>query len=164
MDVTMPELDGIEATRQILEAAPGVKIIGLSVHCDKRFASEMFMVGASGYLTKDCTFEELIEAIRTVIAGQIYLSAAITENVMGAFVASSSHSEDFKVPRLSAKERLVLQLISEGKSTKDIAGELNLSIKTVETYRSQIINKLVISNVTGLVKYAIREGLTSADK
>jgi DNA-binding NarL/FixJ family response regulator len=133
MDITMPDLNGMEATRQILNAAnPAVKVIGLSVHGDKRFASEMFMAGACGYLTKDCAFEELTQAIITVMAGQIYLSAAIAENVIGAFIASSSYRDDLRIPRLSAKEPLVLQYISEGKFTKDIAGELNSSIKTVE--------------------------------
>ena len=122
------------------------------------------MAEASGYLTGDCAFEELTKTIITVMAAQIYLSSAIAENVIGAFVASSSYRDDLKIPRLSAKERLVLQFIAEGKSTKDIAGELNLSIKTVETYRSIIMNKLVICNVAALVKYAIREGLTAADK
>ncbi|MGO9377142.1 MAG: response regulator [Dissulfurispiraceae bacterium] len=164
LDITMPELNGIEATRHILEENPAVKVIGLSVHCDKRFALDMFMVGASGYLTKDCAFEELTKAIRAVMAGRVYVSAAITENVMGSFVTSHADDDSLKLPRLSAKERLVLQLISEGKSTKDVAHELDLSIKTIETYRLKIMNKLGITNVAGLVKYAIREGLTSVEK
>jgi two-component system response regulator NreC len=164
MDITMPDLNGVEATLAILKNSPAAKIIGLSVHCDKRFASEMFKAGAKGYLTKDCAFEELIKAIRTVIAGRIYLSAAIAENVIGSFVASHSDSDALITPRLSARERIVLQLISEGKSTKEIAGELNLSIKTIETYRLKLMNKLGITNLAGLVKYAIREGLTSVEK
>ena len=164
LDVTMPDLNGVEATRQILSENPKVKVIGLSVHSDKGIASEMFMAGASGYLTKECAFEELVKAIRSVMAGQIYLSAEIADSVIRDFVGVNSYTDDLKFPRLSAKERMVLQFISEGKSTKDIAGELNLSIKTVETYRLKIMNKLGITNVAGLVKYAIREGLTSVEK
>jgi DNA-binding NarL/FixJ family response regulator len=164
LDVTMPDLNGVEATRQLLNENPKIKVIGLSVHADKGIASEMFMAGASGYLTKECAFEELVQAIRSVMAGQKYLSDAITESVIGEFLESHSYSDGLKVPRLSARERLVLQFISEGKSTKDIAGELNLSIKTVETHRLKIMNKLGITNVAGLVKYAIREGLTSLEK
>lgn len=164
LDVTMPDLNGIEATRQILNENPSIKVIGLSVHCDKGIASEMFIAGASGYLTKECALEELVEAIRLVMAGKKYLSETIAESVVGDFVQPNSYGDGIKTPKLTAKERLVLQFIAEGKSTKDIAGELDLSIKTVETHRLRIMNKLGITNVAGLVKYAIREGLTSIEK
>jgi DNA-binding NarL/FixJ family response regulator len=164
LDVTMRDLNGVEATRQILKARPKIKVIGLSVHSDMGIVTEMFVAGASGYLTKECAFEELVKAIRRVMAGQIYLSTEIADSVIRNFVGAYSYGDDLKVPRLSAKERMVLQFISEGKSTKDIAGELNLSIKTVETHRLKVMNKLGITNVAGLVKYAIREGITSVEK
>ena len=164
LDITMPDLNGIEATRHILNENPHMKIIGLSVHPDNGIASEMFKAGASGYLTKDCAFEELTKAIRNVIAGQKYLCSVIKERVAAAFISAQSYRTGLTGPKLTPKERLVLQLIAEGKSTKDIAGELNLSIKTIETFRLKIMNKLGITNIAGLVKYAIREGLTSLEK
>ena len=164
LDVTMPELNGMEATRQILDENPAIKVIGLSVHIDKGIASEMFKAGASGYLTKECALEELVKAIRRVMTGQKYLSEAIAESVVGDFVELHSYSDGIKAPKLTVKERLILQFIAEGKSTKEIAGDLDLSIKTVETHRLRIMNKLGITNVAGLVKYAIREGLTPLEK
>jgi len=164
LDVTMPELNGMEAARQILDENPAIKVIGLSVHIDRGIASEMFKAGASGYLTKECALEELVKAIKRVMTGQKYLSEAIAESVVGDFVELHSYSDGTKGPKLTVKERLILQFIAEGKSTKEIAGDLDLSIKTVETHRLRIMNKLGITNVAGLVKYAIREGLTPLEK
>ena len=165
MDVSMPDLNGMAATRQILGKSKKVKIIALSMHSDTLFISEMLKSGASGYLLKDCAFEELREAIRTVIAGNIYLSPAISDVVVDDYLhrlSKTGPSDSGEV--LTDREREVLQLMAEGKSTKQIARELYISVKTVETHRRQIMNKLNIHTVAELTKYAIRKGLTSLEK
>ena len=165
MDVSMPDLNGMAATRQILGKSKKVKIIALSMHSDTLFISEMLKSGASGYLLKDCAFEELREAIRTVIAGNIYLSPAISDVVVDDYLhrlSKTGPSDSGEI--LTDREREVLQLMAEGKSTKQIARELYISVKTVETHRRQIMNKLNIHTVAELTKYAIRKGLTSLEK
>ena len=165
MDVSMPDLNGMAATRQILGKSKKVKIIALSMHSDTLFISEMLKSGASGYLLKDCAFEELREAIRTVIAGNIYLSPAISDVVVDDYLhrlSKTGPSDSGEV--LTDREREVLQLMAEGKSTKQIALELYISVKTVETHRRQIMNKLNIHTVAELTKYAIRKGLTTLEK
>jgi two-component system response regulator NreC len=163
MDITMPDLNGIDATRAIFEEAPGVKIIALSMHSDRRFVSGMLEAGASGYLLKDSAFEELATAIRAVVANQIYLSPKIADIVVRRFVSKSASTERSAFTELTKREREVLQLLAEGVSTKEIAGRLNLSVKTVETHRANIMDKLDIHTISKLVKYAIREGLTSLE-
>jgi DNA-binding NarL/FixJ family response regulator len=160
MDVTMPNLNGIEATRRIKAATPAARVIALSIHSDRRFVSQMFKAGATGYLLKDCAFEELIRAIRTVARGQIYLSPAIAGIVVDEFVNNASGKEEAAHRPLTAREREVLQLIAEGRTTKEIAAALNVSTKTVESHRRQIMGKLNLSGVAELTRYAIREGLT----
>ena len=165
MDVSMPDLNGMAATRQILGKSKKVKIIALSMHSDTLFVSEMLKSGASGYLLKDCAFEELREAIHTVIAGNVYLSPAISDVVVDDYLhrlSKTGPSDSGEV--LTDREREVLQLMAEGKSTKQIARELYISVKTVETHRRQIMNKLNIHTVAELTKYAIRKGLTSLEK
>lgn len=164
MDMSMPDLNGIEATRQILEVQPDTRIVGLSMHSDRRFVSEMFKVGACGYLLKDCAFDELTRAIRTVISGKMYLSPGVAGVVMSEFVRYLPGGEESVFGVLTSRERQVLQLLAEGKNTKGIALHLNVSIKTVETYRRQIMDKLGTNSVAELTKYAIREGLTSLEK
>jgi len=159
MDIAMPELNGIEATRQILARTTGVRVMVLSMHSDKRFVERTLKAGASGYLLKDCAFEELVRAIRTVMAGQIYLSPGIASLVVREYLENGLDSP----PVLSAREREVLQLITEGKSTREISLLLHISIKTVETHRQQIMKKLHLRTVAELTKYAIREGLTTLD-
>ena len=159
MDIAMPELNGIEATRQILARTTGVRVMVLSMHSDKRFVERTLKAGASGYLLKDCAFEELVRAIRTVMAGQIYLSPGIASLVVREYLENGLDSP----PVLSAREREVLQLIAEGKSTKEVGTLLHISIKTVETHRQQIMKKLHLRTVAELTKYAIREGLTTLD-
>ena len=159
----MPDLNGIDATRAIFEEAPGVKIIALSMHSDRRFVSGMLEAGASGYLLKDSAFEELATAIRAVVANQIYLSPKIADIVVRRFVSKSASTERSAFTELTKREREVLQLLAEGGSTKEIAGRLNLSVKTVETHRANIMDKLDIHTISKLVKYAIREGLTSLE-
>ena len=163
MDITMPDLNGIDATRAIIEDASGVKIIALSMHSDRRFVSGMLEAGASGYLLKDSAFEELATAIRAVVANQIYLSPKIADIVVKRFVSKSTSTERSAFTELTKREREVLQLLAEGVSTKEIAGRLNLSVKTVETHRANIMAKLDIHTISELVKYAIREGLTSLE-
>jgi two-component system response regulator NreC len=164
MDITMPDLNGIDATRAIFEETPEVKVIALSMHSDRRFVSGMLEAGASAYLLKDSAFEELATAIRTVVANQIYLSPKIADIVVRRFVSKSASTERSAFTELTKREREVLQLLAEGVSTKKIAGRLNLSVKTVETHRANIMDKLDIHTISELVKYAIREGLTSLEK
>jgi DNA-binding NarL/FixJ family response regulator len=161
MDVSMPDLNGIEATRQILATHPETRVIALSIHSDRRFVLEMFKAGATGYLLKDCAFEELARAIRVVADGQAYLSPGIAGLVVGEFLRGLMTDGSVLTAGLTAREREVLQLTAEGKSTKEIAATLHVSVKTVETHRHQIMEKLHIGSVAELTKYAIREGLTS---
>jgi len=163
MDVSMPGLNGIEATRQIRAEQPDAKIIALSMYSDRRFVTGILGAGASGYLLKDCAFEELIEAIHTVSKGQYYLSPGITGVVVQDYVGKVA-AELSSSSVLTPREREVLQLLAEGHSTKEIAGALHLSVKTVESHRQKIMQKLNIFNVAGLTRYAIREGLTSLEK
>ncbi len=164
MDVTMPDLNGIEATRQIVGEFDNVKIIALSMHSDTLFVTEMLKSGASGYLLKDCAFEELARAIRAVVAGKTYLSPAISGVVVDDYLHRLSKVDFSDSEVLTDREREVLQLIAEGKSTKRIALKLHISVKTVETHRRQIMNKLDIHTVAELTKYAVRKGLTSLEK
>ena len=161
MDVTMPNLNGIDATRVIISNSKAVKVIALSMYSDKQFVQGMMQAGASGYLLKDCAFDELVNAIRVVYAGETYLSPGIAGIVVQDYVKKLSNSSSSAATLLTKREREVLQLISEGKSTKLIATQLDVSIKTVETHRRQMMEKLGIRTVAGLTKYAIREGLTS---
>ena len=163
MDVSMPDLNGVEASKQIIQDSDNVKIIALSMHSDSLFVSEMLKSGASGYLLKDCAFEELEQAIRTVIDGKAYLSPSISGVVVEDYLHRLSKTELGKVEVLTDREREVLQLLAEGKSTKQIALKLHISAKTVETHRRQIMNKLDIHTVAGLTKYAIRKGLTALE-
>jgi two-component system response regulator NreC len=163
MDIAMPGLNGIDATRQIVAEYPDVKVIALSMHADRNFVVEMFKAGAAGYLLKDCAFEELIRAIRTVAEKRTYLSARLSDTMIKDYVKLFPEKNLSVFSRLSTREREVLQLLSEGKSTREIATCLTVSAKTVETYRRQIMKKLDIHNVAELTKYAIRAGLTSLD-
>lgn len=160
MDTVMPDLNGIEATRQIISKNPKIKIIALSMHSDRQFVIEMLKAGAMGYMLKDCAFEELVYAINSILKNQIYLSPKITTLVLKEYVHSTERDTASAFALLSKREREVLQLISEGKSTKYIANHLNISVKTIETHRQQIMNKLKIHSIAELTKYAIREGLT----
>jgi DNA-binding NarL/FixJ family response regulator len=162
MDITMPELNGMDAARQILNECPGAKIITLSMHSDRRFVVEMFKAGVSGYLLKDCAFEELSLAIKAVLANQKYVSPAIAGMVIEDYVDHMS-SDPILASELTHREREVLQLIAEGMTTKQIASKLNVSAKTVETHRRKIMKKLNIHSIAELTKVAIQEGLTSVD-
>ena len=163
MDISMPKLNGIEATRQILADLPGTKIIALSMHSDKRFLVEMFQAGAVGYLLKDCAAEELEQAIKTVASNQCYLSPEITGVLLDDYVDRFRSKPTNAATVLTPREREVLQLIAEGWSTKNIAEHLYVSIKTAESHRLKIMKKLDLHTVADLTKYAIKEGLTSLD-
>lgn len=161
MDISLPGLNGIDATRRILEAKPGVKIIALSMHKDGRYIAEALKSGAMGYLLKESAFDELIAAIGAVMKGQCYLSASIADLVIKDYIRHLEKTDSGIFTVLTPREREVLQSLSEGLSTKGIAARLEVSVKTVETHRAQIMEKLDIHSVAELTKYAIREGLTS---
>jgi DNA-binding NarL/FixJ family response regulator len=165
MDIAMPELNGIEASRQILKSSPNIKILALSMHSNKKFIHEMFKTGAVGYLLKDCEYSELINAIRIVMRNMTYMSPSISGVVVDNYISDKQQGTEsydaFAV--LSDREREVLQLIAEGKITKQIAKILHISPKTVEGHRTRIMHKLEIDSIANLTKYAIREGLTSAE-
>jgi len=163
MDIGMPDMNGIDATRQIIAETEGVKVIALSMHSDRRFVLQMLKAGASGYLLKDSAFEELTLAIKTVMAGQPYLSPKITDVVIKEYIISMPKNEETVFTKITTREREVLQLLAEGKTTKQIASFLNVSVKTIETHRQQIMDKLDIHSIAELTKYAIREGITSLE-
>jgi DNA-binding NarL/FixJ family response regulator len=163
MDVAMPDLNGIEATRQVVTEFPKIKVIALSMYADKRFVTNMLKAGASGYLLKDCAFEELVRAIRIVLSQKTYLSPGVTDIVVKGYMRGDSPSDASVFSVLTPREREVLQLMSEGNSTTKIADCLHVSVKTVETHRQQVMTKLNLHSVAELTKYAIREGLTSIE-
>lgn len=164
MDIGMPELNGIETTRIITSEFSHVKVIALSMHSDRRFVARMLEAGASGYLLKDCAFEELVHAIKAVYNNQPYLSPDITGIVIGDYLRQlSSRTPLAPFNPLTPREREVLQPLTEGKTTKQIAALLHVSAKTIETHRSQIMEKLNLHSVAELTKYAIREGITTLD-
>jgi len=163
MDINMPDLNGIEAARQIVTSDSRAKIIALSMHSDTRMVREMLKAGASGYLLKDCAFTELTKAIKIVMKDQLFLSSGIADVVVEDYVRKIGSSNPSAFCTLTDREREVLQLLAEGKSTKQIASTLHLSAKTIETHRQQIMTRLNIYSVAELTKYAIREGLTTLD-
>jgi DNA-binding NarL/FixJ family response regulator len=163
IDVSMPDMNGIEATRKIIDGGPNIKVIALSMHSDRRFVLGMLEAGASGYLLKDCAFAELAGAIRQVMTGNTYLSPKIADVVVKGYLHKKTDVAPANCALLTSREREILQLIAEGMSTKEIAAHIFLSIKTVETHRRNIMEKLDIHSVAELTKYAIREGLVSMD-
>lgn len=160
MDVAMPGLNGIEATHQIVQENPECKVIALSMHSDKRFVTGMFKAGAFGYLLKDIDSDELITAIKTVMANQKYVCHKISGIILNELL-NNFQEEDAE---LSQREKEILQLIAEGKSSKEIGELLFLSSKTVDTHRKNIMDKLELRTLPDLTKYAIRSGLTSLDE
>ncbi|MBI5057833.1 MAG: response regulator transcription factor [Nitrospirae bacterium] len=161
MDISMPDLNGIDATRKIIADHPGVKVMALSMHYDKHFVSEIFKAGASGYLLKECAFDEMAQAIRVVMDNKTYINPQIASLVVESLVTNTQRTNHQAFSLLTEREREVLQLIAEGRSTKQIAAHLSVSTKTIESHRRQVMGKLNIRNVADLTKYAIREGLTS---
>ncbi len=161
MDIGMPELNGIEAIIQIRRKLPNARIIVLSMHSEHEFIWKTFKAGAFAYLLKDCAAQELVTAIRRVNSGKKYISEDISDVVLQDFVDTKWHDKETSYGPLSDREKEVLQLLSEGKTTKEIAKTLFISNKTVESHRKNIMEKLQIFNIPGLTKYAIRSGLTS---
>jgi len=163
MDICMADLNGIEATRQITRDAPAVKVIALSMRSERQFVTRMLSAGAAGYVLKDAGSEEVAGAIRTVAAGKVYLSPVVSTLVVKDYVRCLQAGDLASVPVLTPREREVLQLLAEGRSTREIAGELHVSVKTVETHRRDTMKKLGLHSVAQLTKYAVREGLTSLE-
>ena len=163
MDITMPGLNGMDATREILSMVSDVKVVALSMHSDEQFVAGMLNAGASGYLLKDCALEELCRAIRAVVANETYLSPGIASIVVKEYRRGLSRTEFSLSPGLTAREREVVQLVTEGKSSKEIASLLHVSVRTVESHRHQIMDKLDIHTIAELTKYAIRKGITSLE-
>ena len=163
MDITMPNLNGIDATRQIVTEMPDVKIITLSMNADRRYVLAALAAGSSGYLLKNAASEELTRAIEAVVANQKYVSLLVADGVIDSAVREQSQPPGAGAKALSGREREVLQLLAEGRTSKEIATRLGVAVSTVETHRRQIMDKLELRSVAELTKYAIREGLTSLD-
>ena len=160
MDITMPDLNGIEATHQILSKAPDIKVLALSMHSDDYYVAGMLKAKASGYLPKECAAKELVKAIRAIIEGQTYLSPKVASVVVEGYRRGFSKGRVTSADVLTAREREVLQLLAEGETSKRIAAQLGVSVKTVEAHRQKIMGKLDIRTVAGLTKYAIQKGIT----
>lgn len=160
MDISMPELNGIEATRQIIAGPHKVKVICLSMHREKKFVDAILQAGATGYIVKDDAPAVLDNAIQIIASGGIYLSPSIERDGAASYVQGRNATSPRQGAKLTGREIEVLQLISEGYSTKEIATKLNLSEKTVAVHREHIMSKLDIHNVVDLARYAMREGLT----
>jgi len=163
LDVAMSNLNGIEATRQILASNGRTKVIALTMHVEKPVVAQMLKVGAAGYLLKDCAFEDLVAAVRAVAANQAYLSAEVTNLIIEHYVRNSTNHEESAFDVLTPREREVLQQVAEGHSTRHIATRLNLSTKTIEFHRHRMMKKLNLHSVAELTKYAVREGITTLD-
>jgi DNA-binding NarL/FixJ family response regulator len=162
MDIRMPDLNGIEATRIITKKYPAVKVVGLSMYSSDKYVREMFRAGAAGYLLKNCAFEELVECIKTVHGGRTYISPSIGEMVVKEY-STKPDDEKSVFSLLTQRERQVLQQFAEGKTTKQIGLSLHISPKTVEAHRLRIMDKLKLDNIAQLTKYAIQEGLTGPE-
>ncbi len=160
MDISMDDLNGMDATRTIVGKGWGTKVIALSMHADKRFVAGMFEAGAMGYLLKDCAYNELVQAIRQTVSGRTYLCSMISGVVIRDYIQRMRKSE---ASLLSPREKEILQLLAEGSTTKRIADQLKVSVKTVETHRQHVMEKLIIYSIAELTKYAIKEGNTSLD-
>lgn len=165
MDISMPEMNGIEATRRILSESPSTRVLALSMHSDRRFVDEVMKAGATGFILKDCAKDELVKAIRLIADSSSYIAPVVAANMIQNYIHSLSGdtgiANNSKISVLSSREREVLQLIAEGKNTKEIAFALNLSVKTIETHRLQIMKKLNKHNAVELARFAIREGVTT---
>jgi DNA-binding NarL/FixJ family response regulator len=161
MDISMPGLNGIEAARKLAKARKSARVIALSMHNDRKYVTEIFKAGARAYLLKDSAFEELMDAIKAVGCGRYFLSAGITDLVLSDYIKSPPADAHSAFTLLSAREREVLQLLAEGLRTKEISQKLSLSVKTVETHRKKIMEKLGIQSIAGLTRYAVKEGLVS---
>lgn len=163
LDISMPGLNGIEVARKLKDEAPEIKPLILSMHSDRRFVLEALRAGARGYILKEAGIRDLLLAVQEVRDGHIHLSAAVGEQVIRDYIGLAETDESSVFSVLSGREREVLQMLAEGHTTKEIAGRLNLSVKTVESHRKAVMDKLEIRSIAELTKYAIREGLTPLD-
>ena len=164
MDITMPNLNGIDTTRRIMDEIAGIRIVALSMYFDKYFLAMMLRAGARGYLPKDCASAELARAIEVVCLDKYYISPGLGIDSPKDVLSGSEIPNFIAMSLLTMKEREILQLIAEGYSSKEIAARLNIHVKTVEKHRNNLIHKLGIPTVAELTKFAIREGLTSVDR
>jgi len=164
MDISMPELDGIEATRQICAESKSVKVVILSMYATPEYIYRAIDVGAKGYLLKESAGTEVIDAVLAVHAGRRYLSKKISEQVIDEYFKQFKQTDkENPLETLSLREREILKLVVEGRSSTEIAGTIFISVKTVETYRSRIMQKLCINDLPGLVKFAIKHGITTVE-
>lgn len=160
IDTAMPGLNSIEATCRIIAQAPDAKVIALTMNLERRSAVEMLKAGTSGYVLKERAFEELVDAIREVVSGNTYLSPPVIKMVIGEYVHKQLSEEAPLFSILTPRERAVLKHVSEGRSTPQIAVDMNISTKTVDTHRQHIMDKLNIRGIADLTRYAIREGIS----
>ena len=156
MDIAMPELNGVEATRQIVAKLPDTKVVALSARSDRQVVNDVLRAGAAGFSLKETSVDDLVEAIRTVASGRMYLNPQVVD-----LVCADEGMGSGPMSRLTPREREVLQLIAEGKATKEVAYALHVSIKTAETHRRSIMEKLNMHSVAELTKFAVREGISS---
>lgn len=162
MDISMPGLNGIDATKEIIGENTDIKVLALSAHCNRRFVKDMLQAGVAGYALKDSMADDLIEAIRAINAGQQYLSPKVASIVIAGYITDDqSLSETPFANKLSAKERQLVQLLANNMSNKEAARMLHVSVKTVDARRRNIMDKLGITGIADLTKFAIREGLTT---
>ncbi|NOX53007.1 MAG: response regulator transcription factor [Planctomycetes bacterium] len=161
LDISMPSLNGLEVARQVTEDAPLVRVLILSMHSSEQYVVRALQAGAAGYLLKDADIEELERAVRSIARGQTYLDSRVA-SVVAEFVRDAANESE--LDRLTPRQREILQLIAEGKSTKQIAQLLHVSVKTVETHRAQLMERLGIYDVAGLVRFAIRAGLVPLEQ
>lgn len=165
MDITMKELNGIEATARILQELPGVRVLILSMHSAEEFVTRAMKAGAHGYLVKDSAPLELRMAVEAVMRGDVYLSSRVSRHVVNSMLqGAAGERQDVSLGQLTARQREILQMIAEGKSTKEIAFVLDVSVKTVETHRGALMERLGIRDIAGLVVYAIRHGIIDIDR
>ncbi|MEO6028759.1 MAG: response regulator transcription factor [Candidatus Binatia bacterium] len=163
MDITMPVMNGLEATGRIVKEHPQTRVVMLSVHNDEEYVLQSLRAGAVGYLLKDAGRAELEMAVAAIARNETYLSPAVSRHVVGDYVRRIGGGGEGRLETLTPRQREILQLIAEGKSTKEIASILDVSVKTVETHRAQLMERLDIHDVAGLVRYAIRNGIVTAD-
>lgn len=164
MDIAMPGMNGLEATARIVKEHPQVRVVILSMHANEEYIHQALHAGATGYLLKDAAPAELELALRAVARGETYLSPAISRHVVDDYLAQSPARGNAPAQRLTARQREILQLIAEGQSTKQIAALLGVSVKTVESHRADLMTRLGIRDLAGLVRYAIREGLVQPER
>lgn len=162
LDITMPRMNGIEATKKLKALMPGIKIVSLSMHSEKQYVKGVLEAGADGYLLKNCTYRQLTDAIQSVCDGKKYLSEDITGMVISGYLEPSS-SEASEYERLSIREKEIFHLFAEGKSTREISELLFISVKTVNTHKQNILEKLELKSNTDLVKYALKNGLINLE-